>query len=332
MVYNALSATVVTYKYTLTTDGSTINSIPELVEKTNNNNDPVTVLADKFGVVTVEGVVLANEFANLESDSAMDEGETRVVVTNYNDGQSNYTNGAKTFNVSSDKTVLGRSVTLFVKPSTSAASTSTRGTVIGSVLVSGENTVVVDSGRDSLKDLADDNSLTLDTETSEGDSFATQIENYGSAKTLTGIEDKGTRGEVRTIIDNNDDGVVDYVLTEAYLLGKVTSYSTKDDGSITLNGTNSLSYDDAADVVGFDDVAKGDFVLAIEYGGKLYVEVPETVTGELNAFSTSKVTVKVDDTTYDISDIVPSVTGADKETYAIYDYLAEDNILGTTAT
>ena len=314
MMYNALDATVVTYKYTLTTDGSTINSIPELVEKTN-NNDPVTVLADKFGVVTVEGVVTGNEFASLSGSTAMDEGEARVVVTNYEDGQSTYTDGSKTFNVSSDKTVLGRSVTLFVKPSTSAASTSTRGTVIGSVLVSGENTVVVDSGRDSLKDLADDNSLTLDTETSEGDSFATQIENYGSAKTLTGIEDKGTRGEVRTIIDNNDDGVVDYVLTEAYLLGKVTSYSTKDDGSITLNGTNSLSYDDAADVVGFDDVEKGDYVLYAEIGGKLYVEKAESVTGVLDAIKTGE-TMTVDGTKYDVSEVVAYEGGDDEITAA----------------
>lgn len=42
--------------------------------------------------------------------------------------------------------------------------------------------------------------------------------------------------------------------------------------------------------------------------------------------------MKLDETTYDISDIVASVNGADKETYAIYDYLNEDNILGTTAT
>lgn len=110
----------------------------------------------------------------------------------------------------------------------------------------------------------------------------------------------------------------------------VTNYSTSGDGSIKVTGID--KYDDAADVVGFDDVAKGDFVLAIEYGGKLYVEVPETVTGDLQSFSISKATVKLDETTYDISDIVASVNGADKETYAIYDYLNEDNILGTTAT
>ena len=300
MVYNALSAYVVTYKYTLVTDGSSLSSIPELEVGT------TTVLAEKFGVVTVEGIVVANEYADIEATaaagSAMDEGETRIVVTNHNDGQSTYTDGAKTFKVSSDKTVLGQAVTIFVKPSTTAASTSTKGTVIGSVITNSENTVVVDSSRDALEDVADDNKLKLDT---DGDD-ATQIAvNYRSASDLSAdaIDDAGTRGEVRTLIDNNDDGVVDYVLTEAFLLGKVTSYSTKDDGSITLNGTSDLSYDDAADVVGFDDVAKGDYVLYAEIGGKLYVEVAESVTGDLTAYKAdgAKSTLTVDGTKYNVS-------------------------------
>ena len=300
MVYNALSANVVTYEYTLISDGSSLSSIPELKDKN------VTVLAEKFGVVTVEGVVTANEYADLNGGKAMDEGETRIVVTNHDDGQSTYTDGAKTFNVSSGKDVLGRSVTIFVKPSTTAASTSTKGTVIGSVITNSDNTVVVDSGRDSLADLADDNKLELDYTTGEGDIFATQyVTNYGATEgnlTEAKTEEDGVRGEVRTIIDNNDDGVVDYVLTERFLLGKVTSYSTKDDGSITLNGTNSLSYDDAADVVGFDDVAKGDYVLYAEIGGKLYVEKAESVKGELEAYNANK-SLTVDGTKYTTSDL-----------------------------
>ena len=177
MVYNALSANVVTYEYTLISDGSSLSSIPELKDKN------VTVLAEKFGVVTVEGVVTANEYADLNGGKAMDEGETRIVVTNHDDGQSTYTDGAKTFNVSSGKDVLGRSVTIFVKPSTTAASTSTKGTVIGSVITNSDNTVVVDSGRDSLADLADDNKLGLDYTTGEGDTFATQyVTNYGATE------------------------------------------------------------------------------------------------------------------------------------------------------
>ena len=62
MVYNALDAGVVSYDYTLVTDGSTISSSPTLID----NNDK-TLLEDKFNAVKVEGVVVANEFANLSS-------------------------------------------------------------------------------------------------------------------------------------------------------------------------------------------------------------------------------------------------------------------------
>ena len=297
MVYNALDAGVVTYEYTLISDGSSLSSIPELKDKN------VTVLAEKFGVVTVEGVVTANEYADLNGGKAMDEGETRIVVTNHDDGQSTYTDGAKTFNVSSGKDVLGRSVTIFVKPSTTAASTSTKGTVIGSVITNSDNTVVVDSGRDSLADLADDNKLELDYTTGEGDIFATQyVTNYGATEgnlTEAKTEEDGVRGEVRTIIDNNDDGIVEYVLTESYLLGKVTTYKTDD--SIKLNSSTSLEYD-AEDVVGFDDVAKGDYVLYAEIGGKLYVEKAESVKGELEAYNANK-SLTVDGTKYTTSDL-----------------------------
>ena len=301
MVYNALSAYVVTYKYTLITDGSSVSSIPELKTKT------VTVLEEKFGVVTVEGIVVANEYADIEATaaagSAMDEGETRIYVTNHGDGQSTYTNNVKTFKVSSGKDVLGQAVTIFVKPSTTAASTSTKGTVIGSVITNSENTVVVDSGRDDLETVADDNKLELDYTTGEGDIFATQyVTNYGATEgnlTEAKTEEDGVRGEVRTIIDNNDDGVVDYVLTEAYLLGKVTTYKTDD--SIKLNSSTNLEYD-AEDVVGFDDVAKGDYVLYAEIGGKLYVEKAESVKGELEAYNANK-SLTVDGTKYTTSDL-----------------------------
>ena len=342
MAYNALNCEMVKYDYALVTGpNGSLTSVPR-VDKLDD-----TLLSDKFGGVRVEGVVVANEFANLDGTKAMDEGETRIVVTNHDDGQSTYTDGAKTFNVSSGKDVLGRSVTIFVKPSTTAASTSTKGTVIGSVITNSDNTVVVDSGRDSLADLADDNKLELDYTTGEGDIFATQyVTNYGATEgnlTEAKTEEDGVRGEVRTIIDNNDDGVVDYVLTERFLLGKVTSYSTKDDGSITLNGTNSLSYDDAADVVGFDDVAKGDYVLYAEIGGKLYVEVAESVTGELTAYKNSGATstLTVDDTKYNVSGLSfysDSSKLSDPKTYntldkeAIFYLDAEGNVIAVDGT
>ena len=264
------------------------------------NDTSKTLLEAKFSVVTVEGIVVGNEYANLDgTQTATDAGETRSAITNAGDGQSNYT-GTGTFKVATGVNELGRSVSLFVKPSTSAASSSSKGTVIGGVTLSSDNKVVVDSSRDSLATVAKDNKLTLH-------STNTMVaQNYGDAKTLTasGVSTSvdGIRGEIRTLIDNDNDGTADYVLFETYALGKITKYSTKDDGSITINGSTSLAYDDKEDVVGFDDVAKGDYVLYAKIGGKLHVQKAESVKGDLDAYNAGK-TLTVDGTKTNTSDL-----------------------------
>ena len=102
----------------------------------------------------------------------------------------------------------------------------------------------------------------------------TVLKNYEAQTIVAGSERindtlNQIQGGTLTLIDNDNDDEVEYVIYTEYTAGVVTNYSTSGDGSIKVTGID--KYDDAADVVGFDDVAKGDFVLAIEYGGKLYV-------------------------------------------------------------
>lgn len=89
MVYNILDVEQVTYKYTMVANGDgTFTSVTE-IDKTADNK---TVLEDKFGAVKVEGVVVANEVADLNSSkkndnkvlvgSALDAGKTKIVITN----------------------------------------------------------------------------------------------------------------------------------------------------------------------------------------------------------------------------------------------------------
>ena len=309
MIYNTLNATKV--KYEMVPGISANGQVTMTTQRVNvtkiegSNTVDVTLLSDAFGVVTVEGVVVANEVADLDGSKGLKEGKTAVKVTNRGDGQNNYgkADDSKTeiFNVATGKDVLGKAITMYVKPSATAATSADKGTVIGSVVTSSSNNVVVDSGRGNLYDVADDNKLDL------VDDETLISKNYGKAAVDNDLLDKdaaaGIRGEVRTLIDNDNDNKVDYVLYETYALGKVTSYSTKDDGSITLNGTKSLSKDDKADVVGFDDVKKGDYVLYAEIGGKLYVEKAESVTGELETYKPdgAKSTLTVDGTKYNAS-------------------------------
>lgn len=300
MVYNILDVEQVTYKYTMVADGDgTFTSVTE-IDKTADNK---TVLEDKFGAVKVEGVVVANEVADLNSSkkndnkvlvgSALDAGKTKIVITNggKDEDQNEYT-GTQTFKVSTGLDQLGRTVRLYVKTGSSAANAK----VFGSVIVTDDNKVVTDASDDSINSVADDNSLDI----VSGTKVAT---NYADLTDLSSDAAKadGTHGVQKILIDNNDDGDVDYVLLTTYVFGKVTGKSTSSDGSLTVNysGAATLSVDDKDDVVGFDDVAKNDYVLAAFIGGKLHVQKAESVTGTLDAYTSTSLTV--DGTKYTVS-------------------------------
>ena len=172
--------------------------------------------------------------------------------------------------------------------------------VFGSAIESGENLVIKDTSTDTIKEVADDNDLDFDAD-------AQIAYNYGGAEDLTDVNDEFRRGTEKYLIDNDDDGDVDYVLVNTMYFGQVSRYSTRDDGSITIdignawNGSD-LTSSDSADVVGFDDVAEDDHVMAGWIGGKLYVSHAESVTGTLESLRAGD-RVTVDGTTYDISEV-----------------------------
>ena len=313
MMYNALDAGVVSYEYTLVTDGSTISSSPTLID-----DNSKTLLEDKFNAVKVEGVVIANEYANLGATSvtgsALDEGKTRVVITN-DDDQKTYT-GTETFAVTTGADELGRAVAIYVKKATNAA----KAEVLGSAITSVDNVVVKDTSDDSIADVTDDNDLTFDAN-------AKVAYNYGGLTALTKeVRDADQKNGIeKFVIDVDDDGDVDYVLVNTMYFGKVSKYSTKDDGSITIDvnkawknadgDASNLSADDSADVAGFDDVAEGDYVMAGWIGGKLYASVADSVTGVLDSIKAND-SLTVDGTKYDVSEVVSYEGGDDEITAA----------------
>ena len=295
MAYNALDAQMVTYDYAVVPSGDSISAIAN-AEQTDR-----TLLEDKFNAVKVEGIVVANEYATLSSTadegSALDEGKTRVVITNGGaDEDQNVYTGTTTFNVTTGQEELGRSVILYVENANNANNAD----VFGSAIESGENLVIKDTSTDTIKEVADDNDLDFDAD-------AQIAYNYGGAEDLTDVNDEFLRGTEKYLIDNDDDGDVDYVLVNTMYFGQVSRYSTRDDGSITIdignawNGSD-LTSSDSADVVGFDDVAEDDYVMAGWIGGKLYVSHAESVTGTLESLRAGD-RVTVDGTTYDISEV-----------------------------
>jgi len=296
MVYNALDAKIMTVTYNVNADGSNAGHTLKLEDE--------TLLNDKFSAVEVTGVVTGNEYANLGATGAQKAGKTEITYTGDSITlfDSNATAGATgTFNVASGKDELGRAVKFFIKKGANAG----KSTVVGSLAVVDSNNVIIDSGKDSDKKIADDNDLTIVTGTSSTPDVTTIYANYnGTAAyhaSATAADAAGTVGVERIFIDNDGDDKIDYILKNETKFGKVTKYSTKDKGEIVVavDGAT-LSKTNKADVVGFDDVKKGDYVNAVVIGGKLYVEKAEAVTGKLTRYKAAT-SLTVDGTTYKVS-------------------------------
>ena len=312
MLYNALDCDMVKYDVVLDTTSSTVISTTQLGETGE------TLLEDKFEAVKVEGVVIANEVANLESSatngSALADGRTKIRIDE--EADQTYYHGDETFSVSSDIDDLGRYVSIYVKKDRNAVNAQ----VLGSVIVSEDNNVVIDASSDSVQTVLDDNDLDW-----TGDTLAAK--NYQGLTGLTkGLADAdGTAGVQKILIDNDDDGDVDYVLLNTYYFGKVVTYVDSGDGSIAIsvgegertdyyNKTMTrLTADDMDDVVGFEDVAKGDYVNAQYIGGDLHVSLAESVVGIVDSYKSTEPTeeVTVDGETYQVANVLGYVGGDD---------------------
>ena len=301
MVYNALNAKGVTRGDSISVEDGKVTY--------HYTDDQYTMMYRKLGVIRVEGVVTANEYVTLAASetasAAMEDGKTRIVVSNADEIPANELTvgaGGDQFNVSTGKDEIGKAVAIFVKPASSSKST-TKAEVIGSAVL-GSNTI-----------------LTATAPWSKVEKMNTALRNAGLRTSLPGeyyvngvevsstpVHSTITKGYATQFIDNDDDGIVEYVLMDKVDLGKVTAYSTKDEGSITVSTSGSTAKkSDAEDVVGFEDVSRGDYVLFSEVGGKLYVEVAETVTGTLTDYSkqesdaAAEASLWVDGTKYDNS-------------------------------
>src|SRR5699024_9179223 len=85
------------------------------------------------------------------------------------------------------------------------------------------------------------------------------------------------KGADLTIIDNDDDGIVDYVLSLEKTMTDVTK-ANADRGEISLKGVEDTIETD-------DDYEAGDVVLFVEYGNRYYVELADYITGEMELFN-----------------------------------------------
>ena len=355
MVYNALECQMVKYEYVVTTDGSVVTTKPQVTTAGLGN-----VLEEKFNAVKVEAIVEGNEYATVNSlnyASSEDEGETYLnVVSISNSKQVNssvpqdeeWKSADGIYDVSTDKDLLGQRVVVYVRYKDTVGYDEKDALVIGDPIPVSSNKVVTSTDGTELADLLDDNKLETTSDTvymvnyggyyggvvyggdPAGDSVATADKDNDPVAMTKAQFDQAAKcvGTTVTLIDNNGDKKVDYALAEKYSYGTVNKYTTGDDSALRVQGFFNEDEYAAEDVVGFDNVALNDLVLFTEYGGKVYVQKPETVEAKLDNYSTSKKNVTLDSETIKWSGLNGRVPA---EVIWVGDYVTSEGVLNTTA-
>ena len=311
-------------------------------------SDRRTILGEVYGVYKLKGVVTGNKWAQLDDtdyDDRLADGKTRmenieIFASNTqgtNTGSSG--NGANNnntiislgdteiFNVDTPVDYLGQTVTMYVRKTTVLNDYE----VMGVQLREEDNTVVKTAeiidfkpADNTLKTLLKGTGLTVKT---SGDDVPEYYVNYGvvaneaaandvlklpTAKVTEGDQITSNKyGVELTVIDNNRDGNVDYVLwlqedltqlTGVSSARKTVTFLAEQDKDITsYNGGRAIDEDD---IVFVDEAKEGDIVLVRTYGGRYYVSQPEVVTGKMDSYSADKTKeqyIVVDGETYHAS-------------------------------
>ena len=266
-------------------------------------DDHRTILSSVFGVIRVEGVVIGNEWAQLEetdSDAALQEGRTRLENVVWYDSTTANTvvdEGVRetqpvTFNVTTPVDMMGKAVTLYVEKTTILSNS----VVIGWTPNDNLNNVVSNaSNKSTAKDLLDGTGVAVDNNTQ-------YYVNYGYETRTDAIElvndykwsANGGRFDLNgvevEVIDNDDDGTAEYVLYVRETLSNVVRTSSRDEtttinvpvvdgeGLLTDNSpVTTTEVLDNADIVTEMELAADDLILYVQYGGRTYITAPETV-------------------------------------------------------
>ena len=315
----------------------------EMIEKYENGyaiayNDSRTILSAMYGVYKVEGVVLGNEYAVLNGtdyDESMMDGKTLLAAgykiiastTSNTMVEDPATKKDTTFNVETPVEYLGKTVTMYVRKDTILANSE----VLGVTLNEKANTIVTSVANETdMKDLLKGTGISLKSNETEYYVNYGIVKNEDAANDILKLDRKSTvtpnsNGIELEIIDNDNDGVAEYVLWVQEDLTVITSLNEKKEtiafGSDTdkdITSYNKGRAIDLEDVTLYDGAEEGDIVLVRTYGGHYYVSQPEVVTGEMESYSSNKTKeqwIKVDGTEYKPSFINVSGEGYAEEFY-----------------
>ena len=224
-------------------------------------DDHRTILSSVFGVIRVEGVVVGNEWAQLEetdSNAALQAGRTRLDNVVWYDSTTANTvvdEGVRvtdpvTFRVSTPVEYMGKAVTMYVEKTTILSDS----TVIGVATNDDMNVIhFTAEGQDTVSDYLQGTGVAVsDTETEyyvnygHFDNEASAIDwvnEYYYSEDQT--NDFSLNGIEVQVIDNDDDGTAEYVLYLQETLSEVARYNERNETvafyTPDRNGTNQVN-------------------------------------------------------------------------------------------
>ena len=293
-----------------------------------------TMLANRFHVVKVEGVVTANEIFAIDGGAKTVAGKARFVDCNtWTDEKGNEHGYDAIYPVSISNDLVGRRVVIYVQFQNNLAPNAASSKVIGEPILSNENTVVSTADKlataDKVKSFLSENNLVMGTANAAacgvGAATGTSWTSSTTAPTLnSGVNEKA--GRQVTFIDNDGDNVVDYVITEVAGMGKVSVYDDTNK-KLTVAGIGSVEFKNIADpaAVALDDIA-----LYVKYGDTYYLTKAETVSGKFEAYNASSEKLRMDGTEYGTSAVADYLTTAGAPT--LEKYTANKDLVGDTYT
>ncbi len=268
-----------------------------LLTGTNAGYEYVTMGQKYFGLYKWSGVIVANEYADLNDSETLSSGRTQIAYYNDADKLVNITFK----NWSTDLNDIGESRWGYACDSNVMYVGDTGDNVTFST---GEGTTIAKKYVDGIK---------LD--------YAEFFLNFEETKAVKDGSETAN-GEWLKVIDNDDDGYAEYVFVTEFEMTEVTKVAKN--GTVTLaNGVESKYF------VMSEDVAAGDVVLYTKIDDNKYVEIAETFEGDVDKFTYKTYVLTVEGEDYgqsgiDISDEFESeyytdIQGAErKTTYVFY--------------
>ena len=278
MVYNALFVHMVQYPY----DGAGLGLPAEPIE--------ATILSQCFSIDAVSGVVGANEMGSVQNGGTVSRAGTSVIDIRTVNGIAG--SGLLTLPEALENDWLGQEVTVLLQHRGTAAQR-----VLGRVEPTARNKVA--ATWDGLTTEAKASLFLQSNGISLGSAALIRDGVYERQAQIQDLYDSrtGLAGIQRKLVDNNGDGIAEYLFVASDLLTVVERIDASNK-TITCSGVPALGLER---VNAYEGIAVGDVVLMRRFGTKVTLERPKTLTGAPSALNLKTSSPTINGRAYDFS-------------------------------